>query len=65
LAEGILKFYNMPKEEYGIYCANALRAAENFDFKILTDKLEKVILETQPKGDEDFADTFNKSQKTV
>lgn len=45
LAEGILKFYNMPKEEYQIYCKNALKAAEDFDFKILTDRLEKVILE--------------------
>lgn len=45
LAEGILKFYNMSKEEYNIYCQNASKAAEDFDFKILTDKLEKVILE--------------------
>lgn len=45
LAEGILKFYNMPKEEYNTYCQNALRAAQDFDFKVLTDKLEQVILE--------------------
>lgn len=45
LAEGILHFYNMPKEEYDIYCNNALKAAQDFDFKVLTDKLEKVILE--------------------
>ncbi len=45
LVEGILKFYNMPKEEYQIYCRNALKAAEDFDFEILTDKLEKVMLE--------------------
>lgn len=45
LAEGILKFYNMPKEEYNIYCDNALKATRNFDFKVLTDRLEKVILE--------------------
>lgn len=45
LAEGILKFYNMPKEEYDTYCNNALKAACDFDFKILTDKLEEVILE--------------------
>ncbi|NLZ48614.1 MAG: glycosyltransferase family 4 protein [Clostridiales bacterium] len=45
IAEGILKFYNMPKEEYNIYCKNALKAAQDFDFKILTDKLEKVLLE--------------------
>ena len=45
LVEGILKFYNMPKEEYELYCENALKAAMDFDFKVLTDKLEKVILE--------------------
>ena len=45
LAEGILKFYNMTKEEYNIYCNNALKAAQHFDFKVLTDKLEKVLLE--------------------
>lgn len=45
LALGILKFYNMPKEEYSIYCSNALKAVQDFDFKILTEKLEKVILE--------------------
>ncbi|SUY45808.1 WblI protein [Clostridium putrefaciens] len=45
LAENIIKFYNMSKEEYNTYCDNALKAAEDFDFKILTDKLEKVILE--------------------
>ena len=65
LAQHIIEFYNMPKEEYNTYCANALKAAKDFDYKILTDKLEKVILETQVKGDEDFADTFNKPQKTV
>ena len=45
LEEGILKFHHLPKEEYNIYCENSLKAAEDFDFKILTDKLEKVILE--------------------
>ena len=45
LAEGILNFYNMPKEDYNKYCENALKAAKDFDFKILIDKLEKVIQE--------------------
>lgn len=45
LAEGILKFYNMPKEEYNAYCQNALKAAQDFYFKLLTDKLERLILE--------------------
>lgn len=51
LAEGILKFYNMPKEEYDIYCNNALKVSQDYDFKVLTDKLEKVILEDQIKGE--------------
>ncbi len=45
LAQGILKFYRMPKENYITYCENALLAAQNFDFTRLTDKLEKIILE--------------------
>lgn len=43
LAEGILKFYNMPKEEYKEYSKNACLAAESYDFEILTDKLVEVI----------------------
>jgi glycosyltransferase involved in cell wall biosynthesis len=49
LAEGILKFYNMPKEEYNRHCENALKAAQDFDFKNLIDKLEKIILELYSK----------------
>ncbi len=49
LAEGILKFYNMSKDEYNMYCQNALRVAKDFDFKVLTDKLEKTILELTPE----------------
>ncbi len=45
LAEGILKFYNMPSEEYDAYCKNALKAAQDFDFEVLTQRLEQVILE--------------------
>lgn len=45
LADRILMFYNMPLEEYETYCDNALKAAQDFDFKVLTDKLEKIILE--------------------
>lgn len=46
LAEGILRFYNMPKTEYDAYCNNALKASQDFDFKILTQKLEDIILES-------------------
>ena len=60
LAEGILRFYNMPKEEYNIYCKNALKAAQDFDFKILTDKLEKIILELESEEKEEiYANTTN------
>lgn len=45
LAEGILKFYNMPKDKYNNYCENALMAAKDFDYKLLVDKLEQVIIE--------------------
>jgi glycosyltransferase involved in cell wall biosynthesis len=45
LAEGILKFYYMPKEEYNLYCNNALKAAQDFDYEILAEQFEKVILE--------------------
>ncbi|MGI6426239.1 MAG: glycosyltransferase family 4 protein [Natronincolaceae bacterium] len=66
LAEGILKFYNMPKEEYNMHCQNALRAAKDFDFKVLTDELEKTILELAPgKGEETYANTTNQLKKTV
>lgn len=43
LADGILAFYNMPKSEYDAYCHNALRAAKEYDFRVLTNKLEEVL----------------------
>ena len=43
LAEGILDFYNMGKTEYVRYSKNALAAAEDFDFEILTDRLVECI----------------------
>ncbi|MBU3220666.1 glycosyltransferase family 4 protein [Clostridium algidicarnis] len=46
LTEGILKFYNMEKEKYNEYCQNSRRAAKDYDFRKLTDKLEMVISET-------------------
>ena len=42
MADGILLFYNMymnNRYEYNKYCNNALKASEDFDFKILTEKL--------------------------
>ncbi|MCT4607202.1 MAG: glycosyltransferase family 4 protein [Marinisporobacter sp.] len=43
LADGILKFYNMPEEEYHVYTQNALKLARKFEFKILANKLEEVL----------------------
>lgn len=45
VVNGILKFYNMSEEEYSNYSSNALRAAHDFDFNKLTDRLEKCIIE--------------------
>lgn len=45
LADGILDFYYMRTEDYNRFCENALVAAHAFDFSVLTDRLEKVILD--------------------
>lgn len=46
LVDGILEFYNMDQKEYDQYCENSLVAIQNYDFKILTDKLEAIIIES-------------------
>jgi len=43
LAEAIISFYRMPEDEYNNYCQNARNAARNFDFKLLTEKLENLF----------------------
>jgi glycosyltransferase involved in cell wall biosynthesis len=43
LANGIIRFYNMPKEEYDNYRENARMASLDFDFKKLTQSLIDVI----------------------
>lgn len=42
-AEIIRGFYNMEKEKYDEVSENAGKAAEEYDFEILVDKLEKII----------------------
>lgn len=42
-AEAIKEIYHLPAVEYKRLCANARRAAEDYDFKRLTDKLIAVI----------------------
>lgn len=43
LAEGIINYYKMPKAEYDRVSQNALEAAKEYDFEILTDKLVEAI----------------------
>ncbi|OQB25779.1 MAG: putative glycosyl transferase [Firmicutes bacterium ADurb.Bin182] len=43
IADALESFCNMSKEEYGEYCANAVKTAEDYDYKKLTDKLIQVI----------------------
>ena len=62
LAEGILKFYHMSKEEYNEYCRNAKRAAQDYDFKNLTNTLEEVINNTV-EGEHEYS--IDKSKKTI
>ena len=46
ISDRILKFYNMDSKEYNKYCENALNAAKDYDFAILTDKLIDIIENT-------------------
>lgn len=43
LAEAIMFFYNLPRNQYETYSENALKAAKDYDFKVLTKQLEKLI----------------------
>ena len=42
-AEAVLKLYNLPKDAYDRMCVNARKAACDYDFKALTEKLIHVI----------------------
>ena len=42
-AEAVLKLYNLSKEDYERMCENARQAANDFDFKTLTEKLMTLI----------------------
>lgn len=39
LAEKIVEISKLSKEDYDVYCENAMKAANDYDFKILTQKL--------------------------
>lgn len=43
IAEEVIKFYNMDKEKYNEYCSNALEAASQYDYNLLTEKLINII----------------------
>lgn len=43
MADGILRFYRMNKEEYGEYCRNAENTVKQYDFRYLTDVLEGIL----------------------
>lgn len=44
MADMIKKFYDMSKEEYQVYCENAKKTILHYDFKNLTDELEKILV---------------------
>ncbi len=39
----------MPQKDYELFAKNAVKAAKDFDYKTLTDKLEKIILDCSDK----------------
>ena len=43
IANAIIKIYNMPDYDYSVICRNAKNGAKDFDYKVLTDKLEEAI----------------------
>ncbi|SDM56354.1 glycosyltransferase family 4 protein [Sediminibacillus halophilus] len=43
LANEIIRFSNMTKSEYDLYCNNAYNLAKEYDFRMLTTHLEKIL----------------------
>lgn len=43
VANAVIEIFNLSKDEYDKLCVNAKKAAEEFDFAVLTDKLQEVI----------------------
>lgn len=52
LADAIISFYDMSKEHYREYCKNAIKATQDYDYKVLAHKLENLLL-SKDKGDND------------
>ena len=42
-AKAILSFYEMDTKEYDLISANTRKTAENYDYRILTGKFEKLL----------------------
>ncbi|MEG1529116.1 MAG: glycosyltransferase, partial [Clostridia bacterium] len=49
IANAIIEIKNMSKDEYESMCQNARNAAKDFDFNVLTNKLEEVVNFTMEK----------------
>jgi glycosyltransferase involved in cell wall biosynthesis len=43
LAKEIIKIKEMDTEEYKLYCTNAIKAAEDYDYKVLANKLISIV----------------------
>lgn len=43
MAKAVLRFYEMEQPAYDAYCENAKEAVKQYDFKYLTDELEKIL----------------------
>ena len=43
LKDGILYFYSLDNSDYDKYCNNSKKAAFDYDYKVLTDKLENIL----------------------
>lgn len=43
VADEIIRFAEMPKDEYTRYCTNSFRMSETFDYKMLTKQAERII----------------------
>lgn len=46
LHEGIQKFYNMKKYDYDEYCNRVLKVSQEYDYEVLTEKLNDVVNNT-------------------
>ena len=42
-ADAILELYRMPQDEYDQMCENGKQGAKDYDFRVLTEKLLRVI----------------------